>query len=410
MGYQTPYAPTRSELSSCIQCGLCLPHCPTFRLTGKETDSPRGRLTAMSAVLDGIVEIDEVFEETLSFCLGCRACEPACPSMVPYGRTLEGARAEIAAQRGGLATRLRAWIMVTWLGSRTIMALITWATALAQRTGLARLAPHRLRRSLEGLRPIRWKTPALGGRTFRPEGDPLGTVGLLTGCIMGPWFGEVHRASISLLVRAGYRVVVPPDQTCCGALAAHDGAADGAKRMAARNAAAFGEVDYVVADAAGCSAHLKDYSHWVSSDDLGGWAARDINELIAEAIEEDRLPRLARGRGIVALQHPCHLRNAQRVTGQPRMILAAAGYEVSDVDPMCCGAAGIYSILRPETSAQLGEDKAKHIRNSGSTVVASANPGCEMQLRSHLGDGYLVRHPVELYEQALAEAMVTKHD
>ena len=403
MGYQTPYAPTRTELSNCIQCGLCLPHCPTFRLTGKETDSPRGRLTAMSAVLDGIIEIDDTFEETLSFCLGCRACEPVCPSMVPYGRTLEGARAEIAAQRGGVARRFRAWIMVSWLGSRAIMNSITFATALVQRCGLARVAPSRFRTGLGGLRKIRWKTPSLQGKRFEPEGAPVATVGFLVGCIMGPWFGEVHQASISLLVRAGYRVVVPPGQTCCGALAAHDGAADGASRMASHNVKAFGDVDYVVADAAGCSAHLKDYAHWAPPDEMGNWQVKDINELIAEAIEGGRLPRSTRRRGGAALQHPCHLRNAQRITDQPRVILEAAGYDSSDIDPMCCGAAGFYSILRPETSAHLGKNKVKEIRQTESTVVASANPGCEMQLRSHLGEGFRVLHPVELYAQALEE-------
>ena len=405
MGYETPYAPTRSELSRCIQCGLCLPHCPTFRLTGKETDSPRGRLTAMTAVLDGVTGIDEVFSETISFCLGCRACEPACPSLVPYGRTLEGARAEIAAQQGGVAQRLRGWIMVPWLGSRLIMRVITWATALVQHTGLARLAPRRLRGGLAGLRRIKWRTSSLRGKTFEPDREPVATVGFLTGCIMGPWFGDVHQASIALLVRAGYRVVVPPGQTCCGALAAHDGAADGARRLAVRNAEAFGGVDYVVADAAGCSAHLKDYHHWAPPEALGdGWQVRDITELVADAVEDGRLPRLGGERGAVALQHPCHLRNAQRIVTQPRVILEAAGYRTADIDPMCCGAAGFYSILRPETSARLGGDKADQIRRTGAMLVASANPGCEMQLRSRLETDYRVAHPVELYLQALTEA------
>jgi glycolate oxidase iron-sulfur subunit len=220
---------------------------------------------------------------------------------------------------------------------------------------------------------------------------------------MEPWFPQVHQASIGLLVRAGFRVVVPFEQTCCGALAAHDGAANGARRLADRNEAAFREVDYIVADAAGCSAHLKDYSHWVSSGVQETWNVKDINEMVAEAIEDGRLPQLKRTRGTVALQHPCHLRNAQRITEQPKVILTAAGYEVSDVDPMCCGAAGFYSILRPETSKQLGQKKVHEIRQSGSTTVASANPGCEMQLRSHLEEGYRVLHPVELYEQALVE-------
>lgn len=407
MGYQTPYAPTRSELSNCIQCGLCLPQCPTFRLTGKETDSPRGRLTAMTAVLDGVVEIDDVFEETLSFCLGCRACEPVCPSMVPYGRTLEGARAEIAFQRTGWKRPLRNWITVTLLGNSNIMALITWGTALIQRTRLARLAPGRLRKAMTGLRRIRWNTPSLRGKTFEPQTYPIGTVGMLTGCIMGPWFPGVHAASISLLVRAGYRVVVPPGQTCCGALAAHDGAANGAKRMATRNIEAFSDVDYVVADAAGCSAHLKDYPHWVTSLDPKSWQPKDINELIAEAIETGRLPRLRQNRGKVALQHPCHLRNAQGITAQPRTILTAAGYLPIDIDTMCCGAAGFYSILRPETSTRLVKDKTEDIHRIGSTIVASANPGCEMHLRAHLDQQYKVLHPVELYDTALAETTIT---
>lgn len=405
MGYQTPYAPTRSELSSCIQCGLCLPHCPTFRLTGRETDSPRGRLTAMTAVLDGVTGIDEVFAETMSFCLGCRACEPVCPSMVPYGRTLEGARAEVSARQGGLARRLRGWIMETWLGSPATMRAITWTTALVQHTGLARLAPSRVRSGLMGLRRLGWRTPSLRGQTFQPDRAPVATVGLLTGCIMGPWFAEVHQASIALVVRAGYRVVVPPDQTCCGALAAHDGAAEGAARLAARNALAFRGVDFVVANAAGCSAHLKDYRHWAPGEALDeGWQVRDITELVADAVEDGRLPRLVEGRGMVALQHPCHLRNAQGIVAQPRVILEAAGYRTTAIDPVCCGAAGFYSILRPDTSARLGRDKADEIRRSGATLVASANPGCEMQLRSHLDGEYQVLHPVELYMQALSDA------
>lgn len=406
MAYQTPYAPTRTELSKCIQCGLCLPHCPTFRLTGKETDSPRGRLTAMSAALEGIVEIDDVFEETLSFCLGCRACEPACPSLVPYGRTLEGARAEIAAARGGPVRRLRSWIMVTWLASPLIMRLLTWGAVFTQRSRLGRVLPRRLRPTFSGMRRLNWNPPSLRGQSFEPDGPPVGTVGFLTGCIMGLWFGEVHQAAIALLVKAGFRVVVPASQTCCGALAAHDGAAQGASRLAARNVTAFEGVDYVVADAAGCSAHLKDYPHWVSPEKLGKWEVRDITELVAEAIAEGRLPQLSSGRGKAALQHPCHLRNAQGITEQPRQILSAAGYEPTDLDAMCCGAAGFYSVLRPDTSARLGRDKAEEIRGASLELVASANPGCEMQLRTHLEDGHRVRHPVELYHQALGEDQV----
>jgi glycolate oxidase iron-sulfur subunit len=223
---------------------------------------------------------------------------------------------------------------------------------------------------------------------------------------MDAWFGPVHDAVVGVLRRAGYQVFVPAAQTCCGALAAHDGAAGAAAALAQRNVEAFAGVDLVVSDAAGCSAHLKEYGHWAGE---GGAAlarrVRDATELVASLIEDGSLPRLDLDRGPVAVQDPCHLRHAQRIVAQPRTILRAAGYtpvEI-DIDGLCCGAAGIYSLLRPDTSAELGRRKSQQVKDSGSTVVSSANPGCEMQLRAYLGDGYRVAHPVELYWEALVE-------
>jgi glycolate oxidase iron-sulfur subunit len=220
---------------------------------------------------------------------------------------------------------------------------------------------------------------------------------------MAPWFPGVHRATISLLNRAGYRVVIPESQTCCGALAAHDGAAAAARRMAERNLAAFRSCDLVVADAAGCSAHLKELGNWVRGGDELGARVRDVTELVAGLIEDGSLPVLATDRGPVAVQDPCHLRHAQRITAAPRRVLQAGGYRPVEIDPdgLCCGAAGIYSLLQPRASARLGEDKADQVRASGSTLVASANPGCEIQLRAHLEGWYRVAHPVELYQESL---------
>lgn len=406
MGFVTPDAPTREELAACVQCGLCLPHCPTFRLTGLETASPRGRLMAMSAVLEGVAEVDSEFEEIIDFCLGCRACEAVCPGLAPYGRVLEGARAEIAAQRPSPGRRIRRWILGRGLGSRRLVSAATAVASVAQRWGAGRLLPGSLRRSFAGLRPLagreRWV-----GRDSGPADASLGTVGLLAGCVMEPWFSPVHQATMGVLRRAGYRVVVPTGQTCCGALAAHDGHADEARRLARRNVAAFGGVDLVVADAAGCSAHLAEYGNWAG--DEGARMAprvRDVTELVAELISSGRLPQLGVPRGPVAVQDPCHLRHAQRVVEAPRQVLRAAGYVPVEIDPdgMCCGAAGTYAILHPDTSLELGERKADQVRSSGSTVVASANPGCEIQLRSLLGAGYRVAHPVELFWEALVEA------
>jgi glycolate oxidase iron-sulfur subunit len=220
---------------------------------------------------------------------------------------------------------------------------------------------------------------------------------------MDPWFGPVHEATLELLRRGGYLVEVPERQTCCGALAAHDGAAEAANDMAVRNMAAFAGYDVVVVDAAGCAAHLKDLGHWADGGDELAGRVKDITEVVAGLIDTGRLPELAGDLGEVAVQDPCHLRHAQRIVREPRRILEAAGYRPVEIDPagMCCGAAGIYMVLHPETSKVLGLQKADQVRAAGPSVIASANPGCEMQLRSHLGAEFRIAHPVELYWEAM---------
>ena len=401
MVWVTEQQPTPDELSSCVHCGLCLPHCPTFRLTGLEIASPRGRLAAMNAVADGVIALDSDFEDVMTFCLNCRACEAVCPSLVPFGRAMEGVRAELAEQRPTWSRRLRHLILGRLLTSKWLMAVTTLGARLIQRLRLGWLLPRPLRLNFRGLRPLHGR--GAGADTFEPLGVVRGTVGLLAGCVMEPWFPEVHRATIGVLTAAGYRVVIPPQQTCCGALAAHDGAAAAALRSARHNLAAFAGVDLIVADAAGCSAHLKEYRHWAEGGEQFGARVRDITELVAELIAAGALPVSPHDRGPVAVQDPCHLRHAQRIVKAPREVLAAAGYTPVEIDPdgLCCGAAGIYSILQPAASAELGRNKARQVRETSTTLVASANPGCEMQLRAHLDDWMRVAHPVELYFEAL---------
>jgi glycolate oxidase iron-sulfur subunit len=223
---------------------------------------------------------------------------------------------------------------------------------------------------------------------------------------MDAWFGPVHDATVGVLTTAGYRVTVPEAQTCCGALAAHDGHVEVTRELAEKNRRAFIGVDLVVSDAAGCTAHLKEYDHWAGDGFQG--KVRDATELVAELIASGRLPSLAGDRGGVAVQDPCHLRHAQRIMDAPRSILRAAGYTPLEIDPdgLCCGAAGIYSVLHPETSHELGTRKATQVLETGAPVVASANPGCEMQLRSHLAGKVAVAHPIELYWRALTESRI----
>ncbi len=397
MPWVTEHHPTTDELNACVQCGLCLPVCPTFRLTGRETASPRGRLHAMMAVSEGVIEVDDSFAEVIDFCLGCRACEPVCPGLVPYGRTLEGTRAEIDAQIPGREKRNR-WALGTALGSRTLMRLAGTGFSMAQTLGLTSLAPKKYSRIAGGLRRLQGRPRSSIGH-IGGSGD-LGTVGLLSGCIQDEWFRPVNQAAIELLEMAGYRVSAPERQTCCGALAAHDGKADAAERYMHRNADAFGGFDFVVATSAGCSAHLADY-RWMGHEP----ETLDVTVAVARAIESGHLPTLDTARGEIAIQDPCHLRHAQRVVAEPRAILAAAGYEAVETDDvgLCCGAAGMYTVLQPEASGQLGDQKADQVRATGAKRVASANPGCEMQLRSHLEANYDIRHPIEWYLEAIRE-------
>ena len=397
MGWVTEHHPTTDELNACVQCGLCLPVCPTFRLTGRETASPRGRLQAMSAVSAGVVEVDEAFASIIDFCLGCRACEPVCPGLVPYGRALEGTRAEIAAQLPG-RERQRRWAVGTALGSRRLMRLAGFGVSMAQTFGLLGLAPKKYRRVSNGLRALRDRGDSVVGEVVGP-GD-IGIIGLLAGCVQDEWFRPVNRAAVQLLGMAGYRVVVPERQTCCGALAAHDGKAAAAARYQARNFDVFGGFDQLIATAAGCSAHLAGY-RWPGHSP----ETLDVTVAVARAIEAGRLPRSATSKGDIAIQDPCHLRHAQRVIREPRLILEAAGYSVVEVDDdgLCCGAAGLYTVLQPEASERLGAQKADQVRAVGTTRVATANPGCEMQLRSHLGLDYEIRHPIEWYLGSLTD-------
>jgi glycolate oxidase iron-sulfur subunit len=287
------------------------------------------------------------------------------------------------------------------IGNRSLVALASWGVGLMQRMPLA-AATRDILRKTESLRTVPLPVPTTAGREWLPDGQPAGTVAFLAGCVMDAWFSDTHLAVIQVLRAAGFRVVVPVRQTCCGALAAHEGATYDAARMAAQNVAAFAEYDRIVVDSAGCSAHMKGYGHLTDDGaDLAG-TVFDATEFVASLIAEGLLPAVE-GDEPIAVQDPCHLRHAQRIIEEPRAILRAAGYRPVEIDPhgMCCGAAGAYQLSHPEVSRELGLIKADQIAATGLTCVASPNPGCEMQLKTYLGPRYEVVHPIELYWQAI---------
>jgi glycolate oxidase iron-sulfur subunit len=396
MVWVTDHPPADIDLDSCVTCGLCLPVCPTFRLTGDETASPRGRLTAITAVARGQVQVDERFDEITGFCLQCRACEPVCPSLVPFGSIIEAARAESVAQVPQSYDGIRRFALSTALGSPFIMRAATLKAAALQRMGLLKVLPV-IGGATAGLRTIPLPLPSARGGSW---GDrDAERVVLFTGCLADTWFSDIHKATIEVLLAAGYRVDAPETQTCCGALASHSGFESDARKLAEKNIEGLADAPTIIVNVAGCGAHLKDYGRYGETGSSLAARTVDVTELVASAIVEGRLPILPPNGRKVAVQDPCHLEYGQGITEEPRIILRAAGYEVVDADPggLCCGAAGVYQIDHPETSEQLGIAKADKVSATGATLVASANAGCEMQLRRYLDAGFKVLHPIEIY-------------
>jgi glycolate oxidase iron-sulfur subunit len=380
----------------CVHCGLCLPACPTYRLTGRETSSPRGRVYLMRGVAEGRLPLTALAEEAY-FCLGCRACETACPSGVRYGALLEQTRAAVEERglRTGLAVRLEKLALRELIPHPRRLASALSLLAWIQRSGLGRLAallPARLAgawRLLPAVPPRseRRRLP----RVIPAEGTPRGRVALFEGCLMPELFGRVNAATARVLARNGFEVVVPQGQGCCGALHLHAGDPERAHALERANVAAFEGADLIVVNSAGCGAALRE----------GALRARvrDVCELLDEAGLVAEPPRCE---GTVCYDDPCHLVHAQRVAAAPRRLLAQVpGLRlVPHDDPAsCCGAAGVYNLTHPEASQAVLAPKLDALAKADPDFIATGNPGCLMQLSAGArarGLRARVVHPVEL--------------
>lgn len=416
-------APAADDLAKCVHCGLCLQHCPTYLLTGQETESPRGRIHLIDALNSGRITATPAYAQHLELCLVCRACEAACPSGVPFGRIMERARAQLVARRPGpWRVRLLRWLVFEQLlphpeRLRRVAKLLR----AYQRSGLQRLvrASGLLRRLPGRLDQVEAQLPPLPTRFFRPRvevfpprGQRRQRVGLFIGCVMPYLYSEVHAATLRVLLRNGYEVVVPRAQTCCGALNVHAGERRVARELARQNIRAFLDagVEAVVVNAAGCGAMLKEYHELLEGDAADRELAarfsslvRDINELLAGT---ELLPPTRPVHRRVTLQDSCHLVHAQRVTAAPRQLLARIPgltlVEMAHPD-LCCGSAGIYSLTRPEMSAAILSARMAEIEATGADTIVTANPGCQLQLERGVRERGLraeVRHVVQLLDEA----------
>ena len=386
--------PAEADIGQCVACGLCLPHCPTFRITGKETASPRGRIAAMRAVVEDGAPIDASFLTMMDECLACRACETACPSGVPYGRMIEAARAMAEPMRP-LRGRIIRKVGLGWaLPRRRVVRTLAIGLGLTQALRLDRILPARLTAA----------TPRVSLRELRtPIPDRLGsgpTAALLTGCVMNVAYRPVHRATMRLLAEAGFRATTPAPGGCCGALAAHYGQPEAAQRMARRRITEFESAEVIVVNSAGCSAHMKTYGELLADDPAWAERAARVAGRVRDLLEIELRPR-CRTLGPVTVHDACHHLHAQRIGPQLRDLLRAGGGECVEVADAgrCCGAAGLYSVTEPELSAELRLAKARAIDDAGAPIVAVANPGCAAQIAAGLreiGSAVEVVHPAEL--------------
>ncbi|MBW8770787.1 MAG: 4Fe-4S dicluster domain-containing protein [Gemmatimonadetes bacterium] len=409
-----PLANEIAGIDACVHCGFCLQSCPTYLTLADENDSPRGRIVLMRALVEGTLPVDDPDVRThIDRCLGCRACETVCPSGVPYGQMLEATRATLTTKQPNapiarvilFAFARPALLSLAMLGGRIARALRISAL-------LARL-PGRFGFAMAMLESTRAPLRRSG---YAPRSDgSRGTATLLTGCVMEGLLTETNRATERTLVVNDYAMVRTPGQACCGALHAHAGDLETARRLARRNIAAFeaSGAEYVVANAAGCGAMMKEYEHLLERDPAWHDRAaklsekvRDVSELLAQAGPRSGAPV----ERTVTYDAPCHLLHAQRITSPPLRVLGAVpGLALVPLEGSehCCGAAGIYNLIEPDVSATVLAPKLANIADTRATLVATGNPGCLMQIGAGLrqaGSGVRVVHPVDLLDASYAAA------
>lgn len=425
-----PDLPDAALIDACVHCGFCLPTCPTYVLWGEEMDSPRGRVYLMKAALEGRAELSPAFVGHVDACLGCVGCMTACPSGVQYGPLIERTRAQIERRYprpvGDRLFRDVLFELLPYPGRlRVAMAPLVvlgpWLRRLERRgwlgwlppriRALLAVAPQPTFAALRGSGPA--ETPAVGTPRLR--------VGVLTGCVQRLAFSHVNRATIDVLAAEGCSVAAPTEQGCCGALPLHAGYIDQARTLAKQTIETFerARVDRIVVNAAGCGSSMKEYGELFHDDPV--WAARaaafsakvrDVSELLVELgpPRATRHPIAAR----VVYHDACHLAHAQGVRTQPRALLAAIpGVEVVSPDEaeLCCGSAGIYNLVQPEAAEALGERKARHIAALSPDLIATANPGCLLQIAAagrRLGHDWTIVHPIELIDLSIKGQTVSR--
>lgn len=408
----TPLADAKAGIDACVHCGFCLQACPTYVVLEDENDSPRGRIFLMRSLLEGTIQVtDETVHTHMDRCLGCRACETACPAGVPYGKLLEATRATL---RASGEVPLLARITLGIFARPTLLSLVMMGARLLAATPIPTILSRLNGRMGFAMAMLAATTTGLERGGYAASGNGArGKTAILRGCVMEGLFGETNSATERVLHVNGYSLTDAPGQRCCGALHAHAGDLDGARKLAKKNIEAFEKsgADWIAVNAAGCGAMMKEYAHlfpveteWYQRALKVSSRVRDVSELLADAgpIPGAELPFR------VTYDAPCHLQHAQRITQPPLSVLSAIpGMQLVPLhdSDQCCGAAGIYNLIEPETSNLVLAQKLAHIAETRARFVVTGNPGCLMQIGAGLireGSGARSIHPVDLLDASYA--------
>lgn len=418
-----PDVPTWELLRTCVHCGLCLNHCPTYKTLGMEMDSPRGRIYQILQVNEGKMEMGEAYATHIDRCLGCLACETACPSGVKYGRIVERARAQIEQnyERPLKQRTLRSWFYRKVIVDYSRLALMARLVRFYQRSGAQSLLRSMGILRLFGVANLDRISPEIDkqfffgeiGKVFPAVGERRGKVAFVAGCINNVAFSHLNRATINVLTKNGIEVHVPSGQGCCGALHAHAGFREDSRKLARHNIEVFlaGTYDAIVTNAAGCGSHMKEYDDLLEHDPEYAARAREFKSKVRDVTEYlagiGLRPPKNKIQQRVAYQDPCHLANAQRIRTQPRELLSAIGCQVIELPhpDQCCGSAGVYNVAENELSMKILEAKMDDVASVTSDMIATANVGCMIQLRAGLAQRGLkqpVKHVMELLDEAFS--------
>ena len=413
-----PDRPTWDLYATCVHCGLCLNHCPTYRVLGMEMDSPRGRIYQVLQVDAGRLPIGDSFVTHIDRCLDCRACETACPSGVQYGHIVERARAQIEQQyrRPWLARQARGFFYRHALGNPRRLAVLARLLRFYQRSGLQKLARSSGLLKLMRVSQLEQLQPTIDdhfffdqiGKVFPAEGELRARVALHAGCIANVAFSELNRATIRVLNKNGVEVWVPEGQNCCGALQAHAGYRTEARKLARQNITAMLDDRFhaIVTNAAGCGSTLKEYGDLLREDGQHSTAEKFAAKVkdVTEFLQQLGLRKPAKKIEIKATyQDPCHLAHGQKIRSAPRELLREIGLRLEEMPhpDQCCGSAGSYNVTQNDLSMKILDEKMKDIAHTSAELVVTANVGCMLQLRAGMeraGRDVPVKHVVEMLD------------